>query len=612
MSESSSRRFALHALLLVLFLSACAGGGSGKSVGDGGSANGTAGGIEQPVNSTAADANVVKLSYVRLHDPLPADYPAHPEACDWLAFLRYRHVQGPAEATRADAILVAQAGVIGGGGSFDQIARHTIVEAARQGKHIEFWALERRSNCLEDHTGVEAGAAAHDWRVAVDYYYNGKEINGKRFAGYLKDADVPVLAEFGLALTMRDVYTVITRGVPNLADRSRKVFCGGHSMGGPLTSAFARWDFDGDPATLDDAGFNQCAGYFYLDTNGTLQSAEIGKAEQAALDQLGPGSPDAIVAGMRSGALPRIFDIKLWYGPEILAFTGILALAAYQQPDEVGLVKALPQSTDLELNLRMSFSRDLAAFLTGSPGIRDYNLTNEALFGALLDDNSQPLFGDQISLGTFDGGPVVQKDFPTPGALTPLTPASNLVDGARRKMIPAEPNGPVYSWRNYDRVGAPDAPAQLDSEGKPFTSPEQEVSDIREISRAFFESPADYTTHYESLRLVLDFARAVAGDYSGELSAIRHHDGPLVRPNIEIRAKDNFLAAGASGPDPQSDDDTLALTGYTHIDVLSAAARQNDGKRERGAYFLASFVAHVLDHPGEPFPGLAVMKAFDE
>jgi len=577
-----------------------------------GSTQGAAGGserrgyIEEPVASTAPDADQVQLSYVRLQDPLPAEVPEHPEACDWIAYLRFRDAAGPADATKADAILVAQAGVIGGASSFDGIARNTIRNAAAQGKHIEFWALERRSNCLEDHTGIEAAAAARDWRLAVDYYYKGKPIKGKTFGGFLTDAQVPMLAEIGLAQTMRDEYTVITRGIPDAAARSKKVFCGGHSMGGPLTSAFARWDFDGDPETLEDAGYKQCAGYFYLDTNGTLQSAELGQLEQAALDQLGPGSPDVILAGMRTGALPRIFDLKLWYGPEILAFTGILAQAAYQQADEVGLVKALPHSTVLDLNLRVFFSRDLPTFLSGSPGIRDFKLSNEALFGAMLDDNSQPLFGDQISLGSFDGGPVVQKDFPTPSALSVLSPASKLLDGSRPHMIPSEPDGPVYTWRNYDHVGDADAPPQTDSLGRPFTSPQQEVADIRQVARAFFEGPTDFTTHYESLRLVLDFSRAVSGDLSGDLSAIRHHEGPTVRPNIELRGGDNFLAAGASGPDPQTDEDTLALPGYTHIDVLSAAALQNDGKPERGAHFLASFVLHVLAHPGEPFPGRAV------
>lgn len=585
--------------LLATALSAC--GGSGGRPGSAPAPGSDR--VEQAVPSTAPDAGSVKVSYLRLHDPLPAEYPAHPEACDWIGYLRFRDAQGPDDARRADAILVAQAGVIGGAGSFDQIARHTVANAAARGKHIEFWALDRRSNCLEDHRGIEAAAAARDWRIAVDYYYGGKAIDGQGFAGFLTDAQVPVLAEFGLAQTMRDQYTVITRGLPDATQRKQKLFCGGHSLGGPLTAAFAAWDFDGDPATTDDAGYNQCAGYFILDTDATLPGAPLGPIEQAALDQLGGGTPDVIEAGIRSGALPRIFDIKLYYGPEILAFPGIMALAAYQQPDEVGLVQQLPHSTVLDLNLRYTFARDWINFLTDSPNVRDFKLTNAALFGGMLDDNTQPLAPDQISFGSYDGGPVVQKNFPTPGAVPaiplPVAPSG----GGRPLMSPATPNGPVYTWRNYDRIGAADAPEQLDDSGKPYTSPAQEVCDLREVARAFFEAPADYTTHYESLRLVLDFARAVAGDYSGSLRDLRYPDAINTRPQIRILAGDNTWAKQVSDPPPAN---VLILPGYTHIDVISAAAVQNDGQPERGAQFLADFVLFTLAHPGEAFPGMGV------
>ena len=60
-------------------------------------------------------------------------------------------------------ILVAQPGILEGAGAFDSVARNTVAAAAKNGKHIEFWALDRRSNCLEDHTGVQAGLAAQ-WK----------------------------------------------------------------------------------------------------------------------------------------------------------------------------------------------------------------------------------------------------------------------------------------------------------------------------------------------------------------------------------------------------------------------------------------------------------------
>ena len=54
--------------------------------------------------------------------------------------------------------------------------------------------------------------------------------------------------------------------IPDQQGRKQKVLCGGHSLGGFITGYFSEWDFDGNRATTDDAGFNQCAGYFALDT----------------------------------------------------------------------------------------------------------------------------------------------------------------------------------------------------------------------------------------------------------------------------------------------------------------------------------------------------------
>ena len=62
------------------------------------------------------------------------------------------------------------------------------------------------------------------------------------------------MREFGLGLTVRDWHAVITRELPDRAVRTRKLICGGHSLGDLLTAALASWDFDGDPATTDDAG----------------------------------------------------------------------------------------------------------------------------------------------------------------------------------------------------------------------------------------------------------------------------------------------------------------------------------------------------------------------
>lgn len=138
---------------------------------------------ETPVAS-GSPVTEVRESVVRVKIPLPASAGPRPEACDWLSYLRYRHEDGPAASADADRILVAQPGIFEGAGAFDGVARNTVAAAAAKGRYIEFWALDRRSNCLEDRTGVLAGLRAGDVRLAVDYYYRRKEVDGRRFAGY--------------------------------------------------------------------------------------------------------------------------------------------------------------------------------------------------------------------------------------------------------------------------------------------------------------------------------------------------------------------------------------------------------------------------------------------
>src|SRR4051794_15097033 len=129
---------------------------------------------EMPVVTNSPVTSVAE-SVVRVKIPLPDSAGPHPAECDWLSYLRFRDVKGPAKSKDADRILIAQPGILEGAGAFDSVARNTIAQAAAQGRHIEFWALDRRSNCLEDHTGLDAGRIARNAHVAVDYYYRNKK-----------------------------------------------------------------------------------------------------------------------------------------------------------------------------------------------------------------------------------------------------------------------------------------------------------------------------------------------------------------------------------------------------------------------------------------------------
>lgn len=539
-----------------------------------------AGRSETPVASTSPVTDVSE-SVVRVKVPLPASAGPRPEACDWLSYLRFRHKDGPAESARADRILVAQPGILEGAGAFDSVARNTVAAAAKGGRHIEFWALDRRSNCLEDGTGIQAGLKAGDAHLAVDYYYRQKAVDGRKFAGYQTNDQVKWLQNVGLEQTVRDQYDLMVKELPDQAARKRKMMCGGHSLGGVLTAYFAEWDFDGNHATTNDAGYNQCSGYFALDTRIETGLPGFGDGfpeDWVPLLKFGAG---AVQAGLETGVVPRSLSAPALINTETMNLLGIAGLAARLDPGGVSdLATYVPSSFNTDTTYRVLFSKDYPTFLKGSPTVRDFRFTNAAALGGLLDDNSEPLAFMQASVGFWDGGKIVDKEFPAPNDLEEigLGGLSRLL-GKEKKAIPDEPGGPLYTWRNFDRVGAPDDPVYRSKDGKPFTAAGKEVTDIAELARSMSEHPLDFTEHYFPTRMVTDIALA---DAPGIADDAVHENGLTANPTLNLEAGD-----GLGFSDPQPGD--IIAPGYQHLDVLTASAVQNDGKPEPISANLAAF-----------------------
>jgi hypothetical protein len=537
--------------------------------------------VEVPVASSSPIAMVAE-TVVRVKVPLPASVGPHPAECDWLSYLRYRHVDGPARSADAHRVLVAQPGVLEGAGAFDSVARNTITAAARSGRHIEFWALDRRSNCLEDNTGVQAGLAAKDVKVAVDYYYRNRPANGRTFGGYLNNDQVTWLQNIGMEQTVRDEYDLLVKELPSQSLRKQKVLCGGHSLGGVITGFFATWDFDRNHATTADAGFNQCAGYFALDTTIATSLADLSGVEPAP--DPNPSLSYAFTTAARAGGLlPRTLSGPALINPEMMNLLGVAGLAANVAPDaQSDLAAYLPPNLNVDLTLRFLVSRDIGVVLSGTPNIKDFRFTNQAALGALMDDNSQPLSFLQTSVGFFDGGKVVDKDFPLPNQLT-ADPNLGLAGflGTEAKAIPDEPKGPLYTWRNYDRVGAADDPGYRSKTGEPFTSAGEEVSDIRDLARSMSEHPLDFTEDYFPSKILTDINHAAAPEVGRDAV---HKNGIKANPAITL------LAGGGLLGDPErAPANAIIMNGYQHLDVLTAAAVQNGGKPEPTSTNLAAF-----------------------
>jgi pimeloyl-ACP methyl ester carboxylesterase len=193
------------------------------------------------------------------------------------------HQFGPKSAKR---VLVLMPGTVGGAGDFTLVARYLV----RHVPGLQVWAIDRRSNALED-TATFARAARGEISLqqAFDYYLNG---GGFRFRGVNED---PYARDWGMAVALNDAHAVVRRA---RAHGRRQVVLGGHSLGASLTVAYAAWDFNGRP------GYRDLAGLVLIDGGllGSFDGYDLAQAQQAVAslqtsdpfaDSLGVGLPEA-------------------------------------------------------------------------------------------------------------------------------------------------------------------------------------------------------------------------------------------------------------------------------------------------------------------------------
>jgi hypothetical protein len=552
-----------------------------------------AGFTEHPADQNTRFPSTVATD-VKVAAPLPTSFPSHPTECDCIHFLRIKHASGPANPSDADRVLIAQPGVLEGASAFYNVAANLVTRAYNEkGKFVEFWTVDRRPNCLEDLNGLKLAKTTGNIHDAIDYYYRGKPYNGKTFKGYLSPyKDAAWLAEMGMDRTVRDWNEIITRGIPDQSVRKKKVYLGGHSLGGFITGAYACWDFDGDPSTTADAGYNQCAGFFGLDTLVTaVPMLELMSGGNSGMDlsELVGSIPDMVVDMLRSGDFPRFVALSGVIDPEVMHLLAGLGIAAYLDPKgESDSIEYLPASQAALLSFRFYHSRDLCAFLSPTPTLEMYRYTNEALLAVFTDDNTMPLSIVRASMGFFTGGPVTDKDFPIPSAFAealqeiPGLESITALIGGEKLAIASDSgspckkkDGPLYGWLNYNQIQ--DDLIPLDSSGEPYTSSAREVTDVTDFARCISAWPMDFTEKYFPFRLAIDSMLGTDG--------IVHADGVSKRPVIDIIAGDGPNLGGDQNPVGSP-----IIPGYDHIDVLTAAPVQNDGQPEKVTTNLLNFI----------------------
>ncbi len=294
------------------------------------------------------------------HDTRWITTPAAPGTPIWLngTGIRRTHLPG----TPGRVVVVAMPGLFSGAAVFDTWARQLV--ASEPG--VEVWAVERRSNALEDREGIRRAIEEDDPQVALRYYAPGGE--------YLpiEPAWVPYMAHWGLAVHLRDLQEVV------LAARAEAevVLLAGHSLGAGIVSVYAAARIA--PEQGGGIGEDHVDGLILLDGS-VGRTGALGRADERVAIFGITLVPD--VDDLVSGRAAPFLRGGLGFGQRHVVRTAVAATFARLRPDDLAPAGSVP-----------------------------YPITNRALMGIRTDDDYAvtPIFSASVgeAVGARFGGNV--------------------------------------------------------------------------------------------------------------------------------------------------------------------------------------------------------------
>jgi pimeloyl-ACP methyl ester carboxylesterase len=236
-----------------------------------------------------------------------------------------------AATTKPRAILVLMPGFLGGAQNFDRLARTMVASDPS----LEVWAVDRRSNALEDHSTLLEAYQKRDPMIAWRYMIRdaGKPTGFRA----LNPRDIGFMGFWGLKVHLEDLRAVILKA----RESASKVYLGGHSLGASLVGLYAGWDFAGAP------GYKDLAGVVMID--GVPGGAGIGNtiSEQQYLEGSNGffGIRTAGIKELEAGTATPYFE-ALTFSPSSLAKLSAAALLAAFDPngDSPGGIVPYPAS----------------------------------------------------------------------------------------------------------------------------------------------------------------------------------------------------------------------------------------------------------------------------
>jgi hypothetical protein len=375
-------------------------------------------------------------------DPNPVTGATTPSDYWKIPFFRFRQNTFGNPPRPVKAILVLQTGYASGATDYFQAARDLITLADGD---LEVWVTERRANLLEDQLAWDAAEEQKDPEIAADYYFHGLPYNGEYFQGFYPGnaPELEMISEWGMDLLFKDLRAIIEH-VPQVS-RATNVILGGYSRGARFTKEYASFQFEDGMI-----GCEELAGILMWDQGRKEDFVRTTEAEYLLW-----------LYRIRSGVLPRFSTpnvmSKFFHDAQFYAMVGTEGFGPAGDP-RYGPDGIYDDWGEYEW---------LVWFVTRG---RDVNLSNESVFGLLMDDNSTFLGNFFAHLGRITGG-TVGNDF-----------------------IGEFPNevGATYTWDNFNE-----------------TTPE-ELVDMQKLLQLLYQGPGDFIEHYFPARFDAD--ETAAGD----------------------------------------------------------------------------------------------------
>jgi pimeloyl-ACP methyl ester carboxylesterase len=220
----------------------------------------------------------------------------------------------PPPSAQPDAILILIPGFEGGASTFKILAENLIRRALEEhGSTLEVWAVDRRSNQLEDLAGLDIAEAELDEQIGLDWLF-GDELGlslhpllasgpNRRAVFHNTSDDIPFFANWTPLVFSHDIDAVVEAARSTAANAN--VFLGGHSAGTGFTARYAATDFDLSGAGPAEPGYAKLRGLVLIECGGG--SSAGGPPSEGTLDRIEDRFDGGLFAAVRDGA-PRCVD----------------------------------------------------------------------------------------------------------------------------------------------------------------------------------------------------------------------------------------------------------------------------------------------------------------